>query len=174
MFFTSLSHSRQQSERDPNSTLFFFKILLCKNCSLNPCFYLKNNTYSSTSEMSLLETLIVSLESWILAFDMILILEIFCRRLLSDADQSKKHSVLKHHEQSDDKKNVAHKWGSIISNLGYPVFWNSIHFKFLCSFFEWKNQARWGRYYSFYSKELLDIILIIGQKVVEIHKTFLP
>jgi len=72
--------------------------------------------------MSLLETLIVSLESWILAFDMILILKIFCRRLLSDADQSKKHSVLKHHEQSDDKNNVAHKWGSIISNLGYPVF----------------------------------------------------
>jgi len=40
----------------------------------------------------------------------------------SYVEQQKKFSVLNHVQSDEEKKFITEKWGSIISDLGYPVF----------------------------------------------------
>lgn len=47
----------------------------------------------------------------------------YCRNKMDDyAEQQKKYSVLKHVQSDDEKKLITEKWGSIISDLDYPIF----------------------------------------------------
>ena len=64
--------------------------------------------------------------------------------------------------------------GKYYFEFGISGFLKFDSIRILMFIFRMKKSGKMRKVYLFYSKVQLDIILIIRQKIVEIHKTFLP